>query len=329
MTKSDRWYSSDRLGGLRRFAAAITILNVLGHVLLGFEQSFAQPLVGLASAYATEILLECVDAVAQRRRPRFLTGQESLVDFLLSAHITGLAVSMLLYANERLMPIAFAAAVAIASKSFLRVRLNEKTRHVFNPSNFGIATTLLCFHWVGIAPPYMFTENLGRIGDWVLPFVIVCLGMLLNARFTHRLPLIAAWAGGFALQGCVRHFMLGQPIAATWMPMSGMAFLLFTFYMVTDPATTPSSARAQAVFGLCVAAAYGALMALHVVFGLFFALAFTSSVRGLWLLAISLKRAVAGAGEIVPLHDRVVASPIAAPIVAERPEMRAGSHGGL
>jgi hypothetical protein len=30
----------DRLGGLRRFAVAITVLNILGHAFFGFEQSW-------------------------------------------------------------------------------------------------------------------------------------------------------------------------------------------------------------------------------------------------------------------------------------------------
>jgi hypothetical protein len=67
------------------------------------------------------------------------------------------------------------------------------------------------------------------------------------------------------------------------MPMTGLAFLLFTFYMVTDPPTTPSSTRNQIFFGASVATLYGVLMVMHVVFGLFFALAITSLVRGTWL----------------------------------------------
>src|SRR5262245_30717363 len=90
----------NRLGGLRRFAIAITVLNVLGHTLFGFEQSWAQPLVALLTAYSMEILLEVIDASLNRRQPKFRGGVDTLVDFLLSAHITALAVSMLLYANE-------------------------------------------------------------------------------------------------------------------------------------------------------------------------------------------------------------------------------------
>jgi len=283
----DRWQDATRLGGLRRFAVAITVLNVLGHTVLGFEQSWASPLAGLASAYFTELLLEWLDARAGGRAPRYRGGFRRLVDFLLSAHITGLATAMLLYANERLLPIAFAAAVAIASKSCLRIRMGESSRHFLNPSNFGISITLLLFPWVGIAPPYHFTENLYGIADWVLPAIIVTTGSLLNARFTNRLPVIAGWLGGFFCQAAVRAMWFDTPIAAGLLPMTGVAFLLFTFYMVTDPATTPAAVRAQVTFGASVAAVYGALLLLHIVFGLFFALSLVSLVRGTALYARS------------------------------------------
>src|SRR5262245_12160331 len=110
------WALSARLGGLRRFAVAISVLNILGHTFFGFEQAWITPLVSLAAAYTTELLLECVDSFLTRRRPRFLGGPGALADFLLSAHISGLAVAMLLYANDRLWPVALAATAAIASK---------------------------------------------------------------------------------------------------------------------------------------------------------------------------------------------------------------------
>lgn len=288
MTPNDQWYAANRLCGLRRFAIAITVLNLLGHTVLGFEQSWAQPLVALATAYSMELLLELLDAWSQQRRPRFLGGFRPLVDFLLSAHISGLAVAMLLYANERLWPIAFAAALAIGSKVLLRAPVGNGTRHIFNPSNFGITITLLVFPWVGIAPPYHFTENLYGVVDWLLPGLIIVTGTLVNARLTRRLPLIAAWLSGFVAQAVLRNWAFDTPIGAALLPMTGVAFILYTFYMVTDPATTPSAPRAQAVFGAAVAAVYGLLLVLHVVFGLFFALTIVCTVRGLMLYAYAL-----------------------------------------
>jgi enediyne biosynthesis protein E5 len=279
MNVEDSWRDAQRLGGLRRFAVAITVLNVLGHVYFGFEQSYAQPVCALLTTYGMEIILELVDAGLNRRPPRFLGGVRTLVDFLLSAHITGLAVAMLLYSNERLWPTIFAAATAVGSKYVFRISICGTTRHVFNPSNFGIAITLLVFPWVGIAPPYQFTENLPPFGRWLLPAVIVCSGTFLNARFTKRLPLIAAWLGGFGLQALIRSWIFGLPIRAALLPATGVAFILFTFYMVTDPATTPNRLSRQLAFGASVGAVYCALIISHVVFGLFFALATVCSLR--------------------------------------------------
>ncbi|HEV8428945.1 MAG TPA: hypothetical protein VGQ41_13670 [Pyrinomonadaceae bacterium] len=286
MSANEMSNRANRLGGLRRFAVAITVLNILGHTFFGFEQSWAQPVVALVTAYSVELLLELIDARCNRRPLRFLGGgARKFIEFLLSAHITGLACAMLLYANERFGPVVFASVVAICSKCLLRAPAGNGTRHFFNPSNFGITITLLVFSWVSIAPPYQFTENMTGVGDWILPAVIVCTGTFLNARFTHRLPLIAAWLGGFVTQATLRSLLLDTPLGAGLVPMSGVAFILYTFYMVTDPATTPEGRRDQIVFGFSVAAVYGLLMVAHVVFGLFFALTIVCTVRGLWMYA--------------------------------------------
>lgn len=280
-----------RLAALWRFALAITILNILGHTVLGFEQSWAQPLVALAAAYGTELLLEIVNAWSQRRPLQFGGGPGKLVTFLLPAHITGLAVAMLLYANDRLWPIVFASTVAVASKMLFRAPVGKGVRHFFNPSNFGISVTLVLFNWVGIAPPYHFTENLDRVGDWVLPAIIILSGSFLNSRLTHRIPLIIAWLSAFALQAITRSVVFDTPVVAALLPMSGMAFILYTFYMITDPATTPNGTLGQIAFAISVALMYGLLMTLHVVFGLFFALTIVCALRGIGLYAQAWARA--------------------------------------
>jgi Na+-translocating ferredoxin:NAD+ oxidoreductase RnfD subunit len=285
-TTNDKWYQSKRTGGLRRFALAITFLNILGHTVLGFEQSWAQPLVALAIAYSTELALETVDAWAKRRTPRFIGTPVTFVDFMLSAHITGLAISMLIYANDRLWPVALAVAIAMGSKAIFRISTgNGISRHFFNPSNFGITSILLIFPWIGIAPPYHFTENVSGIVDWVLPGLIIISGTFLNFKFTEKLPLIATWLTIFIIQALFRSFMFDMPIAAALLPMTGLAFVLYTFYMVTDPATTPGTTRGQVVFGAAVAVTYSLLMTTHVVFGLFFALTAVCAARGVVIYA--------------------------------------------
>ena len=281
-----------REGGLLRFAIAISVLNILGHLWLGFEQSWATPFVALAAAYGTEIVGEWVSARSSGRRPRIFGSPTQVVKFLLSAHISGLAVGMLLYAAEQLWVVAFAASLAIASKYVLRAPTQEfgQTRHFYNPSNFGIAATLMLFPTVGIAPPYQFAENISGVLDWLLPAVVIMTGTLINRKFTQRLPLIGAWLAAFALQALIRAAIQGSPIFAGLAPMTGFAFILFTFYMITDPATTPERRPAQCCFGASVAIAYALLMELHIVFGLFFSLVLVSTLRGALLILTASRR---------------------------------------
>lgn len=341
------------LDGLRRFAFAITVFNLFGHFWFGFEQSYAQPLASLGAAYFTQLLTDTLGGWAQRRRPHFTRGLGALVDSLLSAHISGLACAMLLYANDRIWVVCFTSAVAIASKTLFRAPIRSArgawplvsiqlvlfllllrtgdatsrwipvpwqwlpafylgmlavalvltafvphewpTRHYLNPSNFGIAVTLLLFPSVGIAVPYQFTENLGSIGDWVVPLVIICSGSFLNTWYTRRIPLALAWVGAFALQATVSSLILWQttgycPIVARLSAMTGVAFILFTFYMVTDPATTPDRPLSQIAFGASVAFVYSLLLMVHIVFGLFFALVIVCVARGVGMYLLALMK---------------------------------------
>lgn len=282
----DRWYEGARLVGLSRFAIAITTLNVLGHLFLGFEQSWLTPFVALAAAYGTEIAGEYLNARASGRSPAYAGSTMNLIRFLLSAHITGLAVGMLLYAAEQLWVIAFAASAAVASKYIFRLAtgdINRPTgsRHFLNPSNLGISLALVLFPSVGIAPPYQFTENISGIVDWLLPLVVICTGSYLNLKATKRMPLILSWMAAFIFQAMIRSVLNDTPLVAALMPMTGFAFILFSFYMITDPATSPSRPMHQVLFAAAVAVGYAVFMELHIVFGLFYALTTVCVVRGL------------------------------------------------
>jgi hypothetical protein len=69
-------------------------------------------------------------------------------------------------------------------------------------------------------------------------------------------------------------------LSAALVPMTGTGFVLYTFYMITDPGTTPAAPRGQVAFGLGTAALYGLLVAAHVPYGMFFALTLACVVRG-------------------------------------------------
>ncbi|NIJ13038.1 hypothetical protein FHU38_003382 [Saccharomonospora amisosensis] len=278
-----------RIKALRRFALSITAFNLVGHLVLGFEQSPITPLLALVVSYATATLFEWLDCWAQHRKPEYLGGAGALVNFLLPPHITALACAMLLYGNASVWPYVLAVVVANASKYLIRLRVKDKLRHVLNPSNTGIVVVLLLFPWVGIAPPYHFTNNVGGAIDWLIPFAILMLGTMLNAKLTGKMPLIVGWVGGFIAQAVLRWLIFDHALVGALLPVTGVAFILFTNYMITDPGTTPVKSRNQLVFGLTTAFVYGTLVLNGVVFGLFFALVITCVLRGLVLLAGKLR----------------------------------------
>jgi Na+-translocating ferredoxin:NAD+ oxidoreductase RnfD subunit len=182
----------------------------------------------------------------------------------------------------------FAVIVGNASKYLVRLRIRGRLRHVLNPSNTGIAVTLLLFPWVGIAPPYQFTNWLHGTLAWLVPLGILMAGTMLNARLTKKTPLITAWLGGFVAQALLRRLLLGHALVGALLPMTGVAFILFTNYMITDPGSTPTGRRGQITFGLTAAAVYGILVWQGIVFGLFFALVITCLLRAGVLLATRL-----------------------------------------
>jgi hypothetical protein len=63
--------------------------------------------------------------------------------------------------------------------------------------------------------------------------------------------------------------------------------MVFTLYMIPDPATTPVKRLRQALFGIAIAAVYGGLLVAHVVYGLVIALAVVCALRcvGLYVSA--------------------------------------------
>jgi hypothetical protein len=274
-----------RVKALTRFAISISVFNVVGHLLLGFEQAPITPIVAVLTSYAAALAFEALDAWAFGRTPQFRKGRREFAVFLLPAHITGLACGMLMWGNASLWPYIFAIVLANGTKYVFRLRVKGKMRHVLNPSNAGISIVLVLFPWVGIAPPYHFTSFTTGTLDWLLPLGILMAGTMINAGLTGKMPLIAGWVAGFVGQAVLRCLLLDHSLLAALIPMTGLAFILFTNYMITDPGTTPVRWRNQVVFGLTAAAVYGLLVVSGISFGLFFALVTTCLLRGLVLVA--------------------------------------------
>ena len=279
--------------GLRTSATLATVFVILGQTVFGFEQSVAQVFVCLVTGYSCALFFEWVDAKACGDVPGYSGGGfKKLVDWMLSAHMTSITLSFLLYYNRRLWVAAFTVALALGSKYLFRVRVNGHLKHFMNPSNFGIAVVLLAFQWVGLLP-WGWTINLHGSWDWIVPLIITGLGLRLNLLFTGRLPLIASWLGAFILQAAFRSWRMDTPLVGQLVVLTGIAMVLFTLYMITDPQTSPSRPRSQVIFGAGVALAYSILFDLHVQYTMFYAVTVVCAIRGVVLYLASRRQPAA------------------------------------
>ncbi|HEY2577502.1 MAG TPA: enediyne biosynthesis protein [Streptosporangiaceae bacterium] len=278
---------------LRNFAISISAFNVFGYTLLGFEQPWLWPLLAVIAGYTTEIVFEIISAWAYKRQPRFRgNGPRGMYEFLLPAHITALAVNMLLYANNQFWPVLFGVVLAVSQKHVLQAPIAGRMRHFMNPSNLGITAVLLIFgSWASISPPYQFSEWASSYFRLMIPIVILVSGTVINTMLTKRVALIVGWMGGFFIQAFVRHWLWGVQLNTALSVMTGIAFVLFTNYMITDPGTSPSKPRAQFIFGSSVAFVYAIFMQFNIVYTLFFATSTVCAIRGLgWWAAYLLKK---------------------------------------
>lgn len=284
--------------GLRTSATLATVFTILGHTVFGFEQPVAQVFVALATGYTCALFFEWVDARACGITPGYAGGGwRKVVDFLLSAHMTSITLSFLLYFNQRLWIMALAVALALGSKYVLRVRTNGRLQHFMNPSNFAIAVVLAFYQWTGVLP-WGFTIELHGVFDWLVPLAIVALGMRLNLLFTGRIPTITAWLCTFIVLAVIRSWVVKSTVAAELVVLTGIPMVLFTFYMITDPQTSPSRLRSQIIFGSGIAVAYAVLLLLHVQYTMFYSVTVVCAIRGLYLAALSLRRPVTEAAPI-------------------------------
>ncbi|HKV41086.1 MAG TPA: enediyne biosynthesis protein UnbU [Blastocatellia bacterium] len=274
--------------GLATSAGLATVFTILGQTVFGFEQPLSQVFVALATGYTCALFFEWIDARANHCPPRYSGGFRKLFDFLLSAHMTSITLSFLLFFNDRQWIMAFTVAVAIGSKYVLRVRVNGRLVHFMNPSNFAIAVVLLTYRWAGMLP-WGFSINLHGAFDWIVPVAILMLGMRLNLLFTGRLPTIAAWLTAFVGLGAFRAWIQHSNVSAELVVLTGIPLVVFTFYMITDPQTSPSRFRSQILFGAGIAVAYSVLLVLHVQYTMFFSVTAICALRGIWLFASNLR----------------------------------------
>jgi Na+-transporting NADH:ubiquinone oxidoreductase subunit NqrB len=215
-------------GDARHFQiAALATLLVLNLTTLDFGASLVPSGVAIASCLATQALCTRIFGL-----PHF--------DFR-SPLITGFSLSLLLRADA-LWIYALGGLLAIGSK-FL-IRYNGK--HLFNPATFAIVALMYTTHRIWVTPGQWGTEI--WLGALMTFFAILVLHSA--ARIDIALAFIGTWVA--LLVG--RALWLGDPLTIPLHQVQSGSLLLFTFFMITDPRSTPDAMPARIIFAVAVAA---------------------------------------------------------------------------
>ncbi len=212
-----RWYQ----------IAALTGLFIYGRCFLGFDVPTGHAVLIFATALGVQWL-----GTQWWRLPAFEAK---------SALISALSLCLLLRTNSPALAAA-SATLAVGSKFVLRWR----GKHLFNPTNFGLGALLLVADGrVWVSP-----------GQWgsvaFFGFFMVCVGGLVVAR-AARADVALAFLGCWLALLFGRSLWLGEPLTIPWHRLQSGALLLFAFFMISDPKTTPDSRAGRLVFAALVA----------------------------------------------------------------------------
>lgn len=196
---------------------------------MGWETAPWKPLLVAGTAVATQY--------------GFILSGKADARSLKSALITGLGLSILLRANEPLT-LVLAAVIAIASKFAIR----HQGKHIFNPANIGIVAVILLTGDAWISP--------GQWGSSVVLIYFITAAALMILLKVGRIDTSLMFIGTVFLLEYFRTILyLGWGWDVLLHKFGSGSFLLFAFFMITDPVTTPKNQWAR----LAWAGAIGAL----------------------------------------------------------------------
>lgn len=135
-----------------------------------------------------------------------------------------------------------AALISVLSKYILKIR----GKHIFNPSALGITAAVWLTHNAWISP-----------GQWgsstVLLFGVFCLGFIITTR-VQKLDVSIAFLGTYASLLFARQIIYqGWPMDYFIQSVSTGSLLLFSFFMITDPKTTPDHPVARILWSMAIA----------------------------------------------------------------------------
>lgn len=253
------------------FAAILSLYCLLGVTMLGFNRSWAQMLLVVGSG----CLLDLVLGVMVKRR--------KVVP--LSAYISCCSLALLLNYSHGSAWLFIPVLLTIGSKYVFTVN----GKHVFNPSMFGVAVSLLFTgELVTAAPAYQWAG-----GSWAMSLFILMAGLALFVFRINRGWLICSFLAFYALQTAFRAYVMRHHLPPEMLFLGTLGappFFIFTFYMLTDPATSPPTPKGQVTLAFAITLVDLWLHTKESVFTFFYAALFCAAVKFVFLQLGALRR---------------------------------------
>jgi enediyne biosynthesis protein E5 len=223
-----------------RYWQLLFLLSLLSFGLLARDFSLQPLQVALAvcCALATQAFWLFRLQLPERRR---LSGY-------LSAIVSAIGLSILVRSDVYWVHPALAT-LAISSKFVLRFGQGRARTHVFNPANLAAFSAMTWMPHAWLSP--------GQWGQELLAaFWIAGLGLIVSGRVGRcdiSLSLLGFWLSLLAL----RLWWLDYAPQLAWAMWRHQVFngatLLFAFFMISDPMTTPHQRSARIAYAACVA----------------------------------------------------------------------------
>jgi enediyne biosynthesis protein E5 len=159
---------------------------------------------------------------------------------LRSPLITGLSLSLLLRADAVwLHPLA--AVIGVASKFIFRI----DGKHIWNPAGFAIVVLLFTSNGVWISP--------GAWGSAVWFATLLAFFAILVLHASRRSDMALFFLGSHLALLLARAHWLGDPLSIPLHQIQSGAILIFAFFMISDPRTSPDSRLGRFIFAFSVA----------------------------------------------------------------------------
>jgi Na+-translocating ferredoxin:NAD+ oxidoreductase RnfD subunit len=122
--------------------------------------------------------------------------------------------------------------------------------------------------------PHWVTGMPALFSGYIVPSIVFGILGMITVIYAKQLEVSLSWLFGFIGFAFVRAFIAHSDPLRLLLPIAGPSFLLFTFHMISDPATTPQTRFYRVGYGFLVALLDAGFRFYEIPYGMFYSLFF-------------------------------------------------------